>query len=105
MSEMTSLASGDEDGGVEPALDGGLLLALLGLVGWEIHVTLHDLGVKVLGRRGADEIVLFGRSVAEVAVEFFKAAHETTPPHVTPAVHEVLVEMRRRARASCELIT
>jgi hypothetical protein len=88
---MTSLPSAHEDHVVEPALAGGLLLDLLGLAGWEIHVSLHDLGVKVFGRRGADEIVRFGRSVADVAIEFFKAAHETEPPDVTPAVHEVLV--------------
>jgi hypothetical protein len=79
MTELTSLPSIDEDRGVEPALSGGLLLDLLGLAGWEIRVTLHDLGVKAFGRRGADEIVRFGRSVADVAIEFFKAAHETEP--------------------------
>jgi hypothetical protein len=55
-----------------------LLLGLLALQGWEIDVTLHDLGVKVVGRRGADEIIRLGRSVAQVAVDFFEAAHYAT---------------------------
>jgi hypothetical protein len=55
--------------------DGALLLDLLALAGWEIHVTLHDLGVKVLGRKGANEVVRFGGSLAEVTIDFFKAAH------------------------------
>ncbi|MDX6453340.1 MAG: hypothetical protein QOH16_3389 [Gaiellaceae bacterium] len=61
---------------VEPAADGFLLLGLLSLQGWEIDITLHDLGVTLVGRRGADEIVRRGRSVAQIAVDFFDAAHQ-----------------------------
>jgi hypothetical protein len=60
---------------VEPAEDGFLLLGLLSLQGWEIQISLHDLGVTVVGRRGADEVVRPGGSVAQVAVDFFEAAH------------------------------
>jgi hypothetical protein len=75
MSRATSVA---EERRVEPAADGSLLLSLLALQGWEIHVTKHDLGVKVVGRSGADEIVRLGRSVGQVAVDFFEAAHQAT---------------------------
>jgi hypothetical protein len=81
---MSSLPTVDDDGGGEPALDGSLLLDLVTLAGWDVHVTLHDLGVKVSGRRGPEEIVLFGRSVAEVAIDFFKAAHATETPDPGP---------------------
>ncbi|MDX6424800.1 MAG: hypothetical protein QOD52_205 [Gaiellaceae bacterium] len=67
-----------EEREVEPAADGFLLLGLLSLQGWEIDITLHDLGVTLVGRRGADEISRIGGSVAQVAVDFFKAAHYVT---------------------------
>jgi hypothetical protein len=37
---------------------------------------MHDLGAKVVGRRDGDEIVRLGRSVAQVAVDFFEGAHQ-----------------------------
>jgi hypothetical protein len=76
--ELSRATSLDEDRAVEAAADGSLLLDLLALQRWEIHVTVHDLGVKVVGRRGADEVVRHGGSVAQVAVDFFKAAHHAT---------------------------
>ena len=76
---MSSRPSSDEESGVTRATD-SLLLKLLALDGWKIEVTTHDLGVKVLGRRGAEEIVRFGRSASEVSFEFFKAAHGEAPP-------------------------
>jgi hypothetical protein len=75
---MSFARSVGEDREVEPVADGSLLLCLLALQGWEIHVTPHDLGVEVAGRRGTDEIIRLGRSVAQVAVDFFKAAHYAT---------------------------
>jgi hypothetical protein len=97
MDAMSVQPSSHGDRALDPVLDGGLLLELLGLAGWEIHVSLHDLGVKASGRRGAVEIVQFGRSVAEIAIEFFKAAYETESPDVTPAVDDVLFALRRAA--------
>jgi hypothetical protein len=67
-----------EESEVEPAADGFLLLGLLSLQGWEIDITLHDLGVTLAGRKGTDEISRIGGSVAQVAVDFFKAAHSAT---------------------------
>jgi hypothetical protein len=87
MSRATSVA---EDRRVEPAADGSLLLNLLALQGWEIHVTMHDLGAKVVGRRDGDEIVRLGRSVAQVAVDFFEAAHQA----MRVANHRVTEEIR-----------
>jgi hypothetical protein len=71
------LSTSAEHREIEPAADGFLLLGLLSLQGWEIDITLHDLGVTLVGRRGADEVVQLGRSVAQIAVEFFEAAHRT----------------------------
>jgi hypothetical protein len=75
---MSRATSVDEDGEAEPAADGSLLLGLLALQGWEIQVTPHDLGVEVVGRRDALEISWLGRSLAQVAVDFFEAVHEAT---------------------------
>ena len=74
MNRATSL---EEYRAVEAAGDGSLLLDLLTLQGWEIHIIVHDLGVKVVGQRDADEVIGHGGSVAQVAVDFFKAAHHT----------------------------
>src|SRR5205085_8709024 len=48
MEETAQKTETSESGG-----DGWLILDLLGLAGWEIAVTVHDLGVKVVGWRGA----------------------------------------------------
>jgi hypothetical protein len=74
-----------EEREAEPAADGFLLLGLLSLQGWEIDITLHDLGVTLVGRRGTDEISRLGGSVAQVAVDFFKAAHHATRVGELPA--------------------
>jgi hypothetical protein len=87
MSRATSVA---EDREVEPAADGSLLLSLLALQGWEIRVAMHDVGVKVIGRRDADEIIRLGRSVAQVALDFFEAAHQA----MRVADHRVTEEIR-----------
>jgi hypothetical protein len=71
------LSTSAEHRDVEPAADGFLLLGLLSLQGWEIDITLHDLGVTLVGRRGAAEVSRLGRSVAQIAVDFFEAAHDT----------------------------
>ena len=76
---MSILPRSDEEGVVGLPTDGALLLDLLALGGWEIQVTLHDLGVKLRGRRGAEEIVRFGGSVSEVSFDFFKAARGEAP--------------------------
>lgn len=86
MNRATSL---DEYRAVEAAADGSLLLGLLTLQGWEIHVTVHDLGVKVVGQRDADEIIGHGGSVAQVAVDFFKAAHHTARVRAAPVTEEL----------------
>jgi hypothetical protein len=57
----------------------------LSLQGWEIDITLHDLGVTLVGRRGTEEISRLGGSVAQVAVDFFKAAHQATRVREVPA--------------------
>jgi hypothetical protein len=75
---MSHATSVDENREAEPAVDGSLLLGLLALQGWEIHVTPHDLGVEVVGRRDSLEISWLGRSLAQVAVDFFEAVHEAT---------------------------
>ena len=72
---MNSAVNVHEESDVEPGADGFLLLGLLAAQGWEIQITLHDLGVEVRGRRGGDEIVRLGGSVAQIAVGFFEAAH------------------------------
>jgi hypothetical protein len=75
---MSRATSVEENREVEPAADGSLLLGLLALQGWQIHVTPHDLGVEVVGRRDGVEISWLGRSLAQVAVDFFEAVHEAT---------------------------
>jgi hypothetical protein len=87
---MSRATSVPEDRAVEHAADGSLLLSLLALQGWEIDITLHDLGVRVVGRRDADEIIRLGRSVAQVAVDFFEAAHHA----MRVAGHRVTEEIR-----------
>ncbi|HEX4680259.1 MAG TPA: hypothetical protein VH210_13760 [Gaiellaceae bacterium] len=86
MNRATSL---DDYRAVEAAADGSLLLDLLTLQGWEIHVTVHDLGVKVVGQRDADEIIRHGGSVAQIAVDFFKAAHHAAHARVAPVTEEL----------------
>jgi hypothetical protein len=86
---MSLAANLEEDRQFEPAADGSLLLGLLALQGWEIHVTRHDLGVEVVGRRDANEIVRLGGSVAQVAVDFFEAAHHATRTRVARVTEEM----------------
>jgi hypothetical protein len=89
---MSRAMSIDEDREVEPAPGGSLLLGLLALQGWEIHITRHDLGVKVVGRRDADEIIRLGGSVAQVAIDFFEAAHHATRVEAAPLIRTEPVE-------------
>jgi hypothetical protein len=93
---MNRATSVDEDR-VEPSPDGFLLLALLARQGWEIHVTVHDLGVTVVGRRDAHEISRLGGSVAEVAVDFFEAAHNATRVRAAATRAERLEAAGRRS--------
>jgi hypothetical protein len=81
---MNPALSVNEYRDAEPAPDGFLLLSLLALQGWAIQITLHDLGVEVIGRRDADEIVKLGGSVAQVAVDFFESAHHASRLRVAP---------------------
>jgi len=89
---MSRAMSVDEDREVEPAPGGSLLLGLLALQGWEIHITHHDLGVKVVGRRDADEIIRLGGYVAQVAIDFFEAAYHASRVEVAPLTRTEPVE-------------
>jgi hypothetical protein len=46
----------------------------LRLAGWEVEVTLHDLGVKVVGWRDDERVVRYAGSVAAAAIVFLEAA-------------------------------
>jgi hypothetical protein len=95
---MSRATSVNENREAEPAGDGSLLLGLLALQGWEIHVTPHDLGVEVVGRRDAVEISWLGRSLAQVAVDFFEAVHQATRLRIATTPADMLEADGRRDR-------
>jgi hypothetical protein len=48
--------------------------SVLRLAGWEVEVSLNDLGVRVVGWRGDERVVRYAGSVAAAAIVFLEAA-------------------------------
>ena len=60
--------------GLARGADGFYILEMLGLAGWSVAVTAHELGVRVSAQLGREVVERVGASVADVALEVFEEA-------------------------------